>query len=99
MLGEDSLPLRAGKVPLRPPITREIGDQQCKMCPKWDADRERPRADLSGYGASIVGLAKLCHAHECLPDAGGMLDQDPILMDLLHVVYASPWWRTAVTPR
>ena len=85
----------SGKSRMERAVARTLGDQMCRMCPKWDADREQPKASIGAFGAALLQVASLCHRTGALPHAGGLLDQDPEMMDLLDTVYRSNWWKAA----
>lgn len=68
-----------------------MGDSICVQCPKWDAAAGRVKPTLGAYDQALIELAVRCIRYRCLPEPGGLLDQDPILMGLLDEVFASGW--------
>ena len=71
---------------------RELGDSICQVCPKWDAEAKKPRPTLGTHDLGLVALLREVQSTGCLPAIGGILDQDPELMDLLAVIAASAWY-------
>ncbi len=75
------------------PITRELGDDLCLDCPKWDAEKGAPRPSLGVRDMALVALLEDVKASGALPNAGGVLDQDPELLADLATIRGSSWWR------
>lgn len=75
------------------PEPRELGDDLCLDCPKWDREQGRPRPELGVRDKALVDLLRDTRATGMLPHAGGLLDQDPLLMDLLASIASSSWFQ------